>query len=288
MLRSRSSMQQPMRPRAHSPSVMSFDMTTIRLLGGAAATERAHDTHGHASTPRRLALIAMLAIARANGVPRDHAATLLWRDDDDARRRTLLGELLGSLREELGNGAIVERGDIVQLDTSRVTIDVVEFETAADANDIDRAAAAYAGEFLEGFFLEDAVAFEQWASDQRIRLAQRAALVFDEAAARAREQSDDRRLIDALQRRADIEPYAAEPTLRLMLALEVAGDPHAALRVGRTYESRIRTFLETDPAPEVLAETRRLRAIVGPAATPANAPAVSPQLGGSAVSKKGG
>jgi DNA-binding SARP family transcriptional activator len=261
---------------------MSFDGTTIRLLGAAAASDHSHDTRGHPSPPRRLALIALLAIARTTGVSRAHTASLLWRDEDAGRRNGLLTELLAALREELGSASLIERGDAVQLDASRVTIDVAEFETAADASDVERAAAAYAGEFLEGFFLEDAVDFEQWASDQRIRLAKRAAAVFDEAAARAREQGDDRRLIEALQRRAEIEPYAAEPTLRLMLALEVAGDPHAALRAGRTYESRIRTFLETDPAPEVLAETRRLRAIVGPLATPAtgNPPAGGEKSGG--------
>lgn len=247
---------------------MSACSATICLLGAAAAAERSHDTRGRASPPRRLALIALLAIGRAQGVSREQVRSLLWREQGTARGRELLAELLASLRDELGQDAVLERGDVLQLDTTRVTADVIEFEAAADARDLDRAAAAYAGEFLEGFFLDDAVDFEQWASDQRLRLSHRAGMVLDDLAAAARDQGDERRLIDALQRRAEIEPYAAEPTLHLMHALEAAGDAHAALRVGRTYESRIRTFLETDPAPGVLSETRRLRAIVGPLATP--------------------
>lgn len=274
-------MQQPVHPRVQSPSVMSFDMITIRLLGAAAAAERSRDTRGRASPPRRLALIALLAVGRSAGVDGEHAASLLWRNEESAKRRALLAELFGALREELGAQAIIERDDMVQLDTSRVTADVIEFETAADAGDIDRAAAVYGGEFLEGFFLEDAADFELWASDQRIRLAMRAASILEEVAARARESGDDRLLIDALQRRAELEPYAPEPTLRLMRALEIAGDAHAALRVGRTYESRIRTFLETDPAVEVVSETRRLRAIVGPLATPSTgSPASGSQKSG--------
>lgn len=247
---------------------MSSCSATICLLGAAAAAERSHDTKGRASPPRRLALIALLAIARGAGISRERVVSLLWRDQTAARGRELLVELLASLRDELGDDAVVERDDLLQLDTTRVTADVIEFEAAADARDLDKAAAAYAGEFLEGFFLDDAVDFEQWASDQRIRLTHRAETVLDDLAAAARDRGDDRRLVEALQRRAEIEPYAAEPTLHLMHALEAAGDAHAALRVGRTYESRIRTFLETDPAPAVLAETRRLRAIVGPLATP--------------------
>ena len=223
---------------------------------------------GRASPPRRLALIALLAVGGTAGVQRDRVVSLLWRNQIPDRARELLDELLKAVRAELGADAVLERDEVLQMDTASVTVDVAEFEQAADAGDLDRAAAAYAGEFLEGFFLEDAVDFEQWASDQRIRLMHRAETVLEQLAAAAREQGNERRLIDALQRRAEIEPYAAEPTLRLMHALEAASDAHAALRVGRTYESRIRTFLETDPAPEVLSETRRLRAIVSPLATP--------------------
>ena len=247
---------------------MSSCSATICLLGAAAAAERSHDTKGRSSPPRRLALIALLAIGRGAGVSRDEVVALLWRDQSEARGRELLGELLAALRDELGNDAVIERGDTLQLDTTIVSADVIEFESAAESGDLDRASGAYAGEFLEGFFLDDAVDFEQWASDQRIRLTHRAEKVLDDLAAAARELGDERRLIDALLRRAEIEPYAAEPTLHLMHALEASGDAHAALRVGRTYESRIRTFLETDPAPSVLSETRRLRAIVGPLATP--------------------
>ena len=243
-------------------------LTTLRLLGAAAAAERSSDTRGRASPPRRLALIALLAIGGASGVRRDQVVRLLWRNETALHGAALLDELLTALRSEVGDAAVIDDGEMLRFDTTRVTADVIEFETAADAGKLDESAAAYGGEFLEGFFLDDAVDFEQWASDQRIRLTHRAETVLDNLAAAARERGDERRLIDALQRRAEIEPYAAAPTLRLMHALEAAGDAHAALRVGRTYESRIRTFLETDPAPDVLSETRRLRAIVGPLATP--------------------
>lgn len=249
---------------------MSSRLTTIRLLGAAAAAEQSPDTNGRAASSRRLALFALLGIGRGAGVPREQVVSLLWRNETAARQRDLLDALLVAVRAELGDGAVVERNGVLHLDATRVTADVTEFEAAADARDFEKALVAYGGEFLEGFFLDDAVDFEEWASDQRIRLTHRAESVLDELAASARAQGDERRLVDALRRRAEIEPYAAGPTLHLMHALEAAGDAHAALRVGRTYESRIRTFLETDPAPEVLAETRRLRAIVGPLATPAS------------------
>lgn len=243
-------------------------MPNIHLLGAAAAAERSTDTRGRPADPRRLALIALVAIGRGYGVHRDEIVSLLWNGESAARGSDLLAALLAALREELGEDAVFDRAERLQLNSDRVTTDVVRFESAADAHAVEDAAAAYAGEFLEGFFLGGAVEFEQWASDQRTRLARRAAEVFDQLADGARDRGDHAQLANWLQRRVEIDPYAPGPTLQLMRALETAGDAHAALRVGRTYESRIRTFLEADPAPEVLAETRRLRAIVGPLATP--------------------
>ena len=254
-------------------------MATLRLLGAAAAGERTHDTHGREASARRLALIALLAIARDEGVERGRAAALLWRRESELGAREKLDRLVRTLRAELGADTVLDLGEMLRLDTGRVQVDVVDFEDACDAGDLERAAGDYEGEFLEGFFLEDAVDFEQWASDQRIRLTARAAVVLEGLAAIAGERGETQRMIDLLRRRAELEPYAAAPTLTLMHALEASGDAHEALRAARTYEARIRTFLETDPAAEVLAETRRLRAVVGPAATPANAPAVTP-LGG--------
>lgn len=245
-------------------------MANIRLLGATAAAERTHDTHGRDASPRRLALIALLAIAPDDGVERERAATLLWHREGELAAREKLDRLVRALRSELGADALLDLGETLRLDTGRVYVDVVDFEEACDVCDLERAAAGYAGEFLEGFFLEDAVDFEQWASDQRIRLTARAVAVFDGLATIAAARGETQRMIDLLRRHADLEPYASAPTLALMRALESSGDAHEALRAGRTYEARIRTFLETDPAAEVLAETRRLRTIVGPAATPAN------------------
>jgi len=256
-------------------------MANIRLLGGAAVAERTRDTHGRDASPRRLALIALLAIARDEGVERGRAATLLWHREGELAAREKLDRLVRALRAELGADTVVDLGETMRLDTGRVHVDVVDFEDACDAGDFERAAADYDGEFLEGFFLEDAVDFEQWASDQRTRLTARAAAVLDGLAAIAGGHGETQRMIELLRRRADLEPYASAPPLALLRALEASGDAHDALRAGRTYESRGRTFLEADPAPEVLAETRRLRAIVGPAATPANG-AVVPEVGGQA------
>jgi DNA-binding SARP family transcriptional activator len=240
----------------------------IRLLGTAAVAETWHDTPAHDASPRRLALLALLALAGNGAIARARAASLLWAREQSERADQLLDDLLAALRSELGDDAVLETQELLRLDTSRVMVDVVEFERTADGGDLERAAELYEGEFLEGFFLEDAVEFEQWASDQRLRLTARAVAVLEQLAADAQDRGEVASAVALLRRRADLEPYAPGPTLALMHALEANGDAHDALRAGRTYESRVRTFLETDPAPEVLSETRRLRAIVGPAATP--------------------
>src|SRR5262249_38682287 len=116
---------------------------------------------------------------------RDALAELLWPDAESGRaalRRTLsvLGKALG------GRFLAVDRDSIGLKDGPEVWVDLREFEAglkgcpnhrgAARDDCVDclaalgRAAAAYRGEFLEGFSLRDSDRFDEWRFFQAERL----------------------------------------------------------------------------------------------------------------------
>ena len=145
-------------------------MHTIRLLGSACICE----TDGAAASrtiPRaRMAVLAILAVARARPVARDRLMAMLWPESDTPRARHQLREALYRLRETLGEDAIASTGDHLQLDSSFVRCDVWDFEDAVAAKDWTCADRLYAGPLLDGFFLDGAPEFDRWVETQRARL----------------------------------------------------------------------------------------------------------------------
>src|SRR5688572_30738575 len=127
-------------------------MFTLRLLGGASLQGEGGAVTGRAAQRRRLALLAALASASARTLSRDKVVALLWPESETEQARHLLSVALYDLRKALGEDALLTHGDEVTLSAERVGSDAGEFEAAAAAREHARAAALYAGPFLDGFF----------------------------------------------------------------------------------------------------------------------------------------
>jgi DNA-binding SARP family transcriptional activator len=82
------------------------------------------------------ALLAYLAAERRRAHTRDHLGTLLWSETGDARARHNLRQALSKIRGCCGP-LITSRGDLVQIDPARCTMDVIEFERLANSDDPD-------------------------------------------------------------------------------------------------------------------------------------------------------
>jgi DNA-binding SARP family transcriptional activator len=146
----------------------------LDLLGGATL----QGPHGPISGPivqrRRLALLALLSVARDHGLSRDKTIAYLWPESPTARARHLLSESIYVIRKELGDDCILTSGDELRLNSRIVLCDLIEFEVALDRGDSQGALALYRGPFLDGFFLPQALEFEHWLEDERGRLQGRA------------------------------------------------------------------------------------------------------------------
>ena len=88
-------------------------MIELRALGTLALRDRdGEDLHSVLAQPKRVALLAYLAIARPHGFHRrDTLLALLWPEQDDQHARWALNQALRHLRFALGKQVVPSRGD---------------------------------------------------------------------------------------------------------------------------------------------------------------------------------
>ncbi|HLL48831.1 MAG TPA: BTAD domain-containing putative transcriptional regulator, partial [Longimicrobiaceae bacterium] len=250
---------------------MSF---TVRMLGGAQVEGPVGPVAGRAAHRRRLALLALLASSRSGSATREKLIGYLWPEHRSVRARHLLSVSLTELRKELGD-AFVSAGDELSLDPEVVASDVGAFEAALGAGDWSRAAELYRGPFLDGFYVEDAPLFQQWAEAERDRLARAYADVLERLAGAAEAAGAAEEAARWWRRAAAHDPCSSRVALRLMRALEAAGDRVSAIRHAEAHEAALREELDIEPDAEVAALAARLRSDPGlPAPQAAPVPAV--------------
>ncbi|HEU4563175.1 MAG TPA: BTAD domain-containing putative transcriptional regulator, partial [Gemmatimonadaceae bacterium] len=237
---------------------------------------------GAAAQRRLLALLAVLAVAGEAGLSREKLLALLWPETEPEKARHALTQSLYHARRALRCDDLFVAGGDIRLNRERIDSDVQEFERALAAGELDRAAAAYQGPFLDGFFLSGSAEFEQWATAQRSRLAQRMAAALERLAARAEERADHRHAVEWRRRAVTLDPLDSGATVRLMQALAAAGDRAGALQHARVHELLLRDSLDVAPDPAVSALAARLRhdaehaAASPPSGTPVVAPRAAP------------
>ncbi|HEU4885173.1 MAG TPA: winged helix-turn-helix domain-containing protein, partial [Longimicrobium sp.] len=125
-------------------------MFVLKVLGGAALERGGVPVAGRAVHRRRLALLALLASARGRMVRRERLIGYLWPEHPGDAARHLLSESLYILRKAVGEDMFVSAGDEIALDPATVRSDLADFLSALEADDPERAVAAYGGPFLDG------------------------------------------------------------------------------------------------------------------------------------------
>jgi len=123
---------------------------------------------------KALGLLAFLATRPGQACSRDKLAGLLWGDDTTDQARHSLRQALVSLRRAFAAwpALIVAEGDTLAFASSEGDVDVAAFEhlvALGDWSSLEQGATLYRGDFLEGFYLNEA-AFEEWSVGERERL----------------------------------------------------------------------------------------------------------------------
>ena len=125
-------------------------------------------------TRKSHALLAFLALPPGRPHAREKLASLLWGGMREPQARSGLRQSLFTLRKAVGVDppVLLIDGQTVTLNPTAVDVDVFEFEgqvAEGTAAALERAAALYRGELLEGLALQEAP-FEEWLLVERYRL----------------------------------------------------------------------------------------------------------------------
>ena len=223
--------------------------------------------------PKRLALLLYLALAEPSGPhSRESLMALLWPEADAESTRHSLRNALYGLRQALGDGAIVSRGEgYIELDPAAIRCDAVEVRALLAAQRWKDALAAWGGDVAPGFHVSGAPEFERWLDDQRAALRRTVADVawrrVDEM-----ERSGEPGVGEAARRAWAIDPTNEAGARRLLQLLDATTGRAAALRAYDDLVDYLRREYDTAPSAATRALAEQLRI---PVPTP---PPVSPPI----------
>lgn len=208
---------------------------------------------------KHLALLVILARAPRRTRTREQLIGLLWADKAEAAARHSLNEGLRVIRRAGGDDAVETRGEQVTLSAAAVELDTDRFEQLVTHGDHAAAAALVVGEFLEGFAVPGASAFEDWVSAERGLWSGRTVPVL---CARSGELSGLGRLDEALdvgERALRVDPLSETAIEAVIRALALRGERTAGLSRFEEFARRLEERLRVTPSARLQSLVDRVR-----------------------------
>lgn len=152
-----------------------FSSLRIRLLGAPQVVLAETPVTGFVTRKAEALFYYLAATGRMH--TRDALAALFWPDTSDSRAKKNLRDLLFNLRQILGDYLIITRTTLTfaqdrpyWLDVEQLRTQVKQVSSSAGLDALHNVIELYQGEFLEGFFVRDAIAFEEWMLLEREQL----------------------------------------------------------------------------------------------------------------------
>jgi DNA-binding SARP family transcriptional activator len=228
------------------------------MTAGLRVTTLGGVTMMHGDTPltgfvsaKAQALICYLALTRRVH-PRSTLATFLWQDLSESAAATNLRVVLVNLKHIFGPALVATRQTLGFDPLAAPWVDATTFcdltaTTQVNARLLQEADALYVGDFLAGFAVRNAPAFEEWALGQREMLRQRAIRMLRLLAYQATERAEYDVAADYLRRLLDLEPWLEEAHRALMVTLTADGRRGAALRQYERCEQLLSEELDVAP-----------------------------------------
>ena len=234
-------------------------MVRIELLGTPCLRSGETVLSGPPAQRHRIALLALAVDAWPHPLARDRVLALLWPERDDAGARRLLNLSVHVLRGALGEGVLRSVSDGLVFDPSQARCDLHELRSAIAAGDAARVVSLHAGPLLDGFHLAESAEFMHWLDSRRSELGRAHVRALVATADAHQRRGDAHALVAICRRLVAAEPHSTEHALRLMRALDAAGDRAAAIQHASEHARRVADDLELEPDPAVAALAEELR-----------------------------
>jgi DNA-binding SARP family transcriptional activator len=247
--------------------------------------------------PTRKSLALLIYLALEEGLqPREHLAALLWPESSPDRSRASLRSTLNRLQSSLGQAGGQALASLLSIDNSALTLrsnpsldlDLRSVESAyAQARAerlrraptersttlplLQRAVAAYRGDFLAGFSLGDAPGFDDWTDLQREIWRRRMGLILDRLSEIQFGMGEFAGVAETAARWIALDPLNEVAYRRKMRAHFAAGERGQAIETYESCRAILAAELKAEPDPETQALVTRIRtqhSLPRPAARP--------------------
>jgi DNA-binding SARP family transcriptional activator/type II secretory pathway predicted ATPase ExeA len=227
---------------------------------------------------KHLGLLIYLAFSPERTRARDHLLGLLWPERPEAHARHSLNEAVRRLRAGLGAERLLTRGDAITLHDGGLSVDALRFAALPSERSAE-AIALLRGDFLEGFSVDDAPAFEEWVARERTRWRARgvgALVAAGEAALAAGRLADAE---EVALRALALEPHGETGARLRLRTMALRGDAAGALAWFHEYAGRLETELGERPGRDLEALVERIRSRVWHRVPAPQAEAAPPLVG---------
>lgn len=213
---------------------------------------------------RKAEALFLYLVATQRPHTRDALANLLWDDPDHQRTKKNLRDILPNLRERFGEYLLITRDSITFNSTLPYWLDLKLFQTQLQqtkpsVEGIYTAIGLYRGEFLEGFHVRSAPAFEEWMLLERERLHEAYVQGLHTLADHYIVQQDYFAALVITQRLLAIEPWQEKAHRQQMISLAGSGRINEALTQYATCCRILADELGLEPMAETTALYEQLR-----------------------------
>jgi DNA-binding SARP family transcriptional activator len=233
------------------------------------------------------ALLAYLAVEADRPHRRDSLAGLLWADWPDRAARTNLRNALANLRTAIGDRHAAPPFLLITHETIQFNsasdhwLDVGAFRALVEssppvAHELEKAVALYRGTFLEGFFLRDGPAFDDWSLLTRERLQRQALSALHWLAEYYQEHGEYEQACEYAWRQVELGPWQEAAHQQLIRLLALSGRRSVALSQYETCCRVLREELGVEPAYETTRLYDQIRDGEWRAPVPSPIPAAEP------------
>lgn len=211
---------------------------------------------------------ALLFYLGATGRPhtREALAGLLWGHMPDAQAGKNLRNALSNLRMLVSEHLLITREEVAFNRKAPYWLDVEIFLSALadlsgkEVGALHKAVELYQGDFLEGFYVAEALAFEEWALGRRSLLKGLMLQALHMLVVNHLEREEYAAGLEYANRLLALEPWREETHRHMMILLARSRQRSAALAQYETCRRLLAQELGVEPMPETTALYNRLKA----------------------------